>query len=336
MEVNHADNPLSEAYATAPSGDTILVVGEKQTKLLVHSVFMRTASTVFDAMLGPHFSEGQPSKGAFPKEISIPDDDARAMTTLCSVIHHRNDILPDVLEPTALADLALLADKYDCVLALKYAMNLWLDFKEPITFSNLGKLLIAAYVFDNSKAFRRVTQRLITGFSHSYHWLFEGDYDNIIPWPDYRRCISLLAKFSLLLIVLSDSLETARTYIRASLQELLLKEVAECCHHPVKKGYSHRTTDNVVRSYSDFWGTSLFKMPIDDAIQKAREMVQPNAYLDHSGSILTCSYNEQEAMERRYSKLEGLKESAGLCLRCVRSGNTDANGLCKVDHKDRV
>ena len=193
MVVSHADNPPSEAYAIAPTGDILLVVGEEETQLRVHSVCMMSASKVFDAMLGPHFSEGQPSKEAFPKEIHIPDDDARAMTTLCSVIHHRNDILPDIFEPAALADLALVADKYNCVLALKYAMNLWLDFEEPVTFVSLGKLLIAAYVFDNPNAFRRVTQRLITGFSCSYHSLSKGECNGIIPCSIYCKWFRFMA-----------------------------------------------------------------------------------------------------------------------------------------------
>ena len=190
-----ADAP-SETYAIAPTGDTVLVVGDCKTKLRVHSVCMRTASKVFDAMFGPHFSEGQPSNGVLPKKIPMPDDNATAMTTICHVIHHRYDLLPDVLKPSDLAEMALAADKYDCVLVLKYVMIQWLDFKGPVAFLDLGWLLIAAYVFDNSVAFRRVTQRLITGFTHPYHRLIgiECDGSNV-PSSIYCKCIPFLANY---------------------------------------------------------------------------------------------------------------------------------------------
>ena len=155
----------------------------------MHSVCMRTASKVFDAMLGPHFSEGQPSNGGLPRKVSMPDDNAVAMTTICNVIHHRNDLAPDVPGLGGLDEIALAANKYDCVLALKYAMFQWLDHKELVTFSSLGRLLIAAYVFNNSDAFRRVTRRLITDFSRSYLLLIDTRFSEIIPSSICCKCI---------------------------------------------------------------------------------------------------------------------------------------------------
>ena len=189
MDASNPASAPSKTYDIARHGDIILVVGEKETQLRVHSVCMRIASKVFDAMLGPHFSEGQPSSGNHPKEISMPDDNAATITTICNVIHHRNDLLPDLLEPSELPEIALAADKYDCVLALKYVMIQWLDFKEPVTFSDLGNLLIAAYVFDNSDAFRRVALKLITGTSCAYHHLMQSKYGETIPSSVYCKCI---------------------------------------------------------------------------------------------------------------------------------------------------
>lgn len=189
MEASRLVNTVFEEYDIAPTGDIILVVGEEETRLRVHSLCMRTASTVFDAMFGPHFWEGQPSDGGSPKEIPVPDDDANAMIFICNVIHHRNDVLPDVLQPAELADIALAADKYDCLLTLKYAMSERLDWEEPVTSSCLGSLLTAAYVFDNSNAFQRVTRRLVTGLSEPYHGLVKKERDGIIPWSIYCKFI---------------------------------------------------------------------------------------------------------------------------------------------------
>lgn len=335
MEASDTEPVLASAYDIAPTGDTILVVGKKETRLRVHSLCLRTASTVFDAMFGPHFLEGQTSDGVLPKVIPMPDDDARALITICSVIHHRNDIFPDVLQPTDLADVALAADKYDCVLALKYAMYQWLDFKDRSTFAgtfaSLGNLLIAAYVFDNSNAFQRTTQRLITGFSHSYHWLIKGKCDDLIPWSIYRKCIPFLVKSFLLLTMLLESLETVRTRTRLGIQDVLLTEMVDCCHHPNNKHHAQETIGQVFRSYSAFWGARLFKMSIQDALDEARGMVYPGSRLNHEGGA-ACKYDQEQAMLDRYSKLQELDESAGLCLRCVRSGNTDADFPCNLSH----
>ena len=193
MDASNTANALSETHAIVPTGDIILVVGGGKTELRVHSVCMRTASKVFDAMLGPRFLEGQTSNGDAPKKISLPDDNAAAMTTICSVIHHRNDLAPEVSALGGLDDIALAADKYDCVLALKYAMFQWLDYKEPSTFPSLGRLLIAAYVFNNSDAFRRITRRLITESSQSYLLLMDTRFSEIIPWSIYCKCIQSFA-----------------------------------------------------------------------------------------------------------------------------------------------
>ncbi len=72
---------------------------------------------------------------------------------------------------------------------------------------------------------------------------------------------------------------------------------------------------------NDLWGTSLFKVSIDSAIEKAGKMVYST---DH--------YRQQQTKEERYSKLKKLRESAGLCLGCVRSGNIDANLPCNLNH----
>ena len=199
MDASNSANAPSETYAIAPTGDTILVVGDRKTELRVHSVCMRTASKVFDAMFGPHFSEGQPSNGDLPREIPMPDDNATTMTSICNVIHHRNAFLPDFLEPRKLAEIALAADKYDCVLALKYVMIQWLDqwlgFKEPVPSlapSDLVSLMIAVYVFDNSDAFRRVTRKLITGTADCYYRLIKQEYDGVAPSSIYCKCITFL------------------------------------------------------------------------------------------------------------------------------------------------
>ena len=141
---------------------------------------------------------------------------------------------------------------------------------------------------------------------------------------------SLHGKSLLLLRVLSDCLKNARTCTRAGVQDVLFAELMQCCTHARKKNSAHLGPDELFCSYNYVWSSSLFKMPIDNAIQKAKEVVHPNSHLNHE--FLGCGYDPLKAMEKRYSKLEGLKESAGLCLRCVRSGNADADFPCTLKH----
>ena len=60
-----------------PLGDVIFVVEDK-VKLLVSSTVLSVSSRVFGAMFGPRFSEGQNNTSAEPKEVRIPEDDAKA------------------------------------------------------------------------------------------------------------------------------------------------------------------------------------------------------------------------------------------------------------------
>ena len=112
---------------------------------------------------------------------------------------------------------------------------------------------------------------------------------------------------------------------------MLLTEMVDCCNHPSKEAYADIKATELFRSYKDFWGTSLFKMSVDDAIDKVKEMVHPGSRLDHGGPW-PCPYDQQQALETRYSKLNHLRTFAGLCLRCVRAGNTDADIPCTFKH----
>ena len=327
MDASNTANALSETHAIAPTGDIILVVGGGKTELRVHSVCMRTASKVFDAMLGPRFLEGQPSNGVLPRKISMPDDNAAAMTTICNVIHHRNDLAPDVRALGGLAEIALAADKYDCVLALKYAMFQWLNYKVPVTFLNLGRLLIAAYVFNNSDAFRRVTQRLITDFSLSYLLLIDTKFAEIIPSAIYCKFIPFFCELLLLLNVLPDSLEEARTSTRVSVQDVLLPVVAPCCDRSSPKLYRKIK----VLLDNNLWGPSLFNVPIDYVVAKAGGLVDITS-LDEDERSCPHTRNNQQSKETRYSMLQELTASAGLCLACARLGNHDTSLPCELDH----
>ena len=189
MNVDNSAPIHPERHHIASGGDVVLVVGSEKTCLRVHSLCMRTASKAFNAMFGPHFQEGQSSTTANTKDVLMPDDPTAAMTIICKAIHHCNDTLPDVLSPTELLQLAVTADKYDCVL-LKFVVRQWLDYEDPLSFGDLGDLgniAIAAYLFDDSDAFRIFTQRLVLEYTGSYHLLANKEHGDMVPWLVYFR-----------------------------------------------------------------------------------------------------------------------------------------------------
>lgn len=101
-----------------PSGDVLLKIGpsrQPSVKLLVNSRVLSFASPVFAAMFGGHFAEGQDLSSARPQEVSLPEDDPVSMEILCNIAHMKISEMPAEMEHTALADFAILCDKYRCI-----------------------------------------------------------------------------------------------------------------------------------------------------------------------------------------------------------------------------
>jgi hypothetical protein len=64
MRVGELNDPsLTSTLKIATNSDIILVVGVEKRKLLVNSSVLKNSSKVFNAMFGPHFSEGQDLPG---------------------------------------------------------------------------------------------------------------------------------------------------------------------------------------------------------------------------------------------------------------------------------
>jgi len=108
----------------AANGDVYLLVGPDLKRLRVSSQtsqILRNASTYFSNLFGPKFAEGQNLSSSDPKEVPMPDDDARAVEMICNIIHLRNDAVPLSLAPEEVFEVAAAADKFDCASAVKLA-----------------------------------------------------------------------------------------------------------------------------------------------------------------------------------------------------------------------
>jgi hypothetical protein len=103
-----------------------LLVGPDSKRLRVSSQFLRNASTYFSNLFRPKFAEGQNVSSSDPKEVLMPDDDARAVEMICNIIHLRNDAVPLSLALEEVFEVAVAADIFDCALAVKLASISWL------------------------------------------------------------------------------------------------------------------------------------------------------------------------------------------------------------------
>lgn len=121
------DDKPSTIVDIFPKGDVILVVGSEKVKLRVHSMFLKTTSRPFSAMFVLVWNEGNMLGRDEPTEIPLPEDDASALQTICAIIHHQNKLVPQTLTASDVLGIAIAADKYDCVDALKFASTNWLQ-----------------------------------------------------------------------------------------------------------------------------------------------------------------------------------------------------------------
>jgi hypothetical protein len=156
-------------------GDVVFVVGEEKRQLRVHSLFLRTVSSVFNALLGPRYSEGINLSSDTPKSIPLPEDDPETMEIIFNIVHFRTDTFSDQLEPEALIRLAIAIDKYDMVQALKVYTRGWLycdSIQDP---GRLWQLAKASYLLHNDQAFKSATLGLLCHYGEPYLRLYNKD-----------------------------------------------------------------------------------------------------------------------------------------------------------------
>ncbi|EPE26244.1 hypothetical protein GLAREA_02156 [Glarea lozoyensis ATCC 20868] len=185
----------------APFGDAVFLVGPDAVRLQVVSIFVRTHSKVFEAMLGTNFAEGQKSISNKTKTISLPEDDADALWIIFSAMHGRTSDIPDPLEPDMVLRVAYMADKYDCSQCLKYLIKSWMEVDDAkhrcrkcrAPDQRHWKLMAAAYYFRNEEGFEALSNKWITEYTESY--LAVTEYGGFLdPMVLVRLCVILQEK----------------------------------------------------------------------------------------------------------------------------------------------
>ena len=103
------------------------------------------------------------------------------MKIICSVIHHRNKDVPQTLAASDILAIAVTADKYDCVHALRFAGESWLRSSRDEA-GNLMLLTAAAYLFQNAQAFKEITRALILDYDGPYLALSCEEVESAMTW----------------------------------------------------------------------------------------------------------------------------------------------------------
>lgn len=123
----------------------------------------------------------------------MPDDNAHALEIICNVIHLRNDAVPRSLSPKDIFEIAIAADKFDCVVALKYASAIWLNPKGVENILELSYLMSAAYILDDAQAFGDITLSMMLNHKDSSLPLADqgAGITDWVPWKvlcKYQVC----------------------------------------------------------------------------------------------------------------------------------------------------
>jgi hypothetical protein len=174
MEEPKDSNP-STIVEIAANGNVILVVGPEKMKLRVYSLFLQATSRPFSAMFGPDWNKGY----NMPVELPLPEDNAVALKLICAIIHHCNEMVPQTLAARDVLGIAVTADKYDCISALKFAGGHWLQPRE-FEAGDLMVLAAAAYLFQNAQAFKEITKTMILNHSSPYLTLSYQEVESTI------------------------------------------------------------------------------------------------------------------------------------------------------------
>ncbi|CAK3823077.1 Hypothetical predicted protein [Lecanosticta acicola] len=160
-------------------GDIILVADDgfyPTLKIRVSSCIIAMSSKPLKALFSNKYSEckfAEERSADKPHEVALKDAPV-PLKHLCRLLHHQYPISDkddeNELSPSMLLDLAVIADKYDCVDALKLPTDALLarHVDEDFFFQDgeLDILTAASYLLDQPQHFRRFTRQMVLNENH--------------------------------------------------------------------------------------------------------------------------------------------------------------------------
>jgi len=152
-------------------GDVLLILSSVSgiARFRVNSNILCIASPVFRAMLGAksQFKErtalSARKSTSEPLELSLADDDPKALVVILRVIHLQYDWILPSLDENQLYKIAVICDKYDMRQSLELWLEKWISplVDPPANPVSGDKWLFIAYAFARKDLFSRLTKDLI-------------------------------------------------------------------------------------------------------------------------------------------------------------------------------
>ncbi|KAK5734976.1 hypothetical protein LTR17_008465 [Elasticomyces elasticus] len=186
----------NESYAHLVSSDEFTDTQRRSPRIRVSSTALSLGSPVFKALLAPRFAEGCQLAHSSTVEIPLPDDDFDDMALVCSILHHRNDRVPQELDADGVLRCAELSDKYGRALAVRSAVEAWiLSDVQSTSITDLGKHLVAAATVKNQKLLRSLSKQLLLRADTAIHAIVpDGPFKPNSLCTELDRCLTTLQR----------------------------------------------------------------------------------------------------------------------------------------------
>ncbi|KAH6705296.1 hypothetical protein DL95DRAFT_521581 [Leptodontidium sp. 2 PMI_412] len=237
------------------------------------------------------------------------------MTIICAVIHHRNDIVPEEMSSSEVLRLSVVADKYDCKVALKHAAHRWLDHRNVVSLKGQMELMTASYLLDQAQAFSAITYTMMMKHAGSYLPFAQDQIDVGVPWEVFYL------------------LEANRNSIYKQLGYILSvkHEFEDCsCGFKGRSTYSYLgqlSREGLLPSLNPSHDTAL------NWIKKAEQMGPPSV-VEQSKTCEDYRWHRPAcSRESMLKDLQGLKDRKGLYLNCISGGRrVYSETPCSIKH----
>ncbi len=289
----------------------MFVVGDEQRQLRVHSLFLRTVSPVFNALLGPRYSEGASLSSEHPPAIPLPEDNPKAMETIFSIIHFRNDAVEERFELDDVLQLAIAIDKYDMRNALRLSIRDWLQHSGTRDPKKLWQLVKASYLFRNSKTFEAATLGHLCHFNGCYSTL-DGADAIFLDAASRFACTCLFYCRAALVNSLLGMMEQRRSRLRLEVVCLATQGGSELPPNKYRKFPGNKQD-----------ASHISKTSLSDTMQSLFLPLPPPSFPEGYRGSGIRTYPEasvESSLVRELLKDLTSKGLGGLCLTCVRTG----------------
>lgn len=325
----------SSKVVVDPEGDVILVVNI--TELQVSSKVLSVASDVFKAMFSPHFQEGQDLNSTSPKRISLPGDDAVAMTTLCNILHLRHNSVSKTPLETELVDLATVCDKYNCSEAFSIWSQIWMRYytqEQDSDLKGVAQLLYPFFLLNDAESFKQVSK--LTVF-HTEGWIVKPKRTDLMPDTVFGkltvRSIRILVWVGGLMSALTEVLRKKKQDIEHHLcrdLEIMVEPILNKHIHPGNLWSQHSNHffcagDSLRLSahLRTLKGLGVWPLPStfdDRSIASVCNILATYEEQRITGCACpTCSIDFQEKVRR--AEIDAMLSFQGLCLACAKLGD---------------